>query len=206
MFVVAGLAGAVLAPGIAAVARRQLRSDAVIGRGWTAALALFSAGLGIVLAVAGADLPALLPGLVAFGVVGTAACIVDLAEFRLPDVIVLPGALVTAVLLAGGAFTTGEPGRALGTAAGAVALAATFLVLALASRGRVGMGDVKFGLAAGAVTGAFGLHAWTTGLLAAVVLNGVAALLSIVVRRSTRGRVPFGPSILVGAVVGILLS
>ena len=70
----------------------------------------------------------------------------------------------------------------------------------------MGMGDVKLALLIGLLLGWFGLTAWLIGLLAAFVVGGVVAIVALALRSVTlRGSIPFGPSMLAGALIALLL-
>ena len=70
----------------------------------------------------------------------------------------------------------------------------------------MGMGDVKLALVIGLLLGWFGLNAWLIGLLAAFIVGGVIALVALALRRVTlRGSIPFGPSMLAGALIALLV-
>jgi leader peptidase (prepilin peptidase)/N-methyltransferase len=82
---------------------------------------------------------------------------------------------------------------------------AVYLLLAIISPSSMGMGDVKLALIIGLLLGWFGLTAWLVGLLAAFVVGGVIALVALALRRVTlRGSIPFGPSMLMGALLAVL--
>ncbi len=202
----AAVAGAAAGPGLAVVARSTLRRgrvDAVGVIGLSGAAACSAAAI---VARWSADGPLLLPGLLLFAVAGVTLSAVDLAEHRLPDVLVLPAAAGVTGLLVVGSLVAGHPGAALGALMGALGLSALYLLLAVLARGRFGMGDVKFGLVAGAVTGVLGLHVWSLGLLAGVVVNGLVAVVALLARRSLTATIPFGPSIYAGVLLAVLLG
>ena len=57
----------------------------------------------------------------------------------------------------------------------------------------------------GLLLGWFGLNTWLIGLLAAIVVGGVMAIVALVLKRVTlRGSIPFGPSMLAGALIAVL--
>jgi leader peptidase (prepilin peptidase)/N-methyltransferase len=121
---------------------------------------------------------------------------VDLRERRLPNAIVVPLGVSAIVLRL--AFERGALVEIL--VAGAVAFAA-FLVLAVAARGGLGMGDVKLAAAEGLLLGKVAVEA----LLLGVVVGGVAAALLLVTRRAGRTTTyAYGPYLVLGAVVAIL--
>lgn len=110
--------------------------------------------------------------------------VIDLRERRIPNVYTYtatPLALVAAYLR-GDAFMLALLG----------ALAATLAMglLYVASRGRLGMGDVKLGGFVGAV---LGLPAVTTFLLASSILGTVAAVVLLIRTRDRRTVFAYGP-------------
>ena len=83
---------------------------------------------------------------------------------------------------------------------------AVYFVLALISPKSMGMGDVKLALVIGLLLGWFGLNAWLIGLLAAFIVGGLIAIVALLLRRVTlKGSIPFGPSMLAGALIALLV-
>ena len=147
-----------------------------------------------------------LPALLAFAACATVLSIVDLAEKRLPNAVVFPALGAVAVLLVPATWATGVWMSLVWALVGSAAMFAVYFVLALISPASMGMGDVKLALVIGLLLGWFGLSTWLVGLLAAFVVGGVIALVALVLKRVTlRGSIPFGPSMLVGALVAVML-
>lgn len=142
-----------------------------------------------------------------FAGIGIALTAIDLDTHRLPDRIVLPSYAVLAALLGTAAVLTGAGEAAARAAAGAGILFAFYLALALISPRGMGMGDVKLAGVIGLMLGWAGWAALAVGALAAFLLGGLAAVVLIVARRARRTTgIPFGPWMLGGAWVGILLG
>lgn len=147
---------------------------------------------------------AVLPAFLAVTAVGTAISIVDLREKRIPNRMLLVAAPVVAALLVAGLLVRREPDRLLAVLAGAAAMFALYFVIALIVPAAMGMGDVKLAALLGGALGAAGLTAWVVGLLAAFLIGGVVAIIALATRRvGLRGSIPFGPWMVVGAVVGL---
>jgi leader peptidase (prepilin peptidase)/N-methyltransferase len=132
---------------------------------------------------------------------------VDLAVHRLPDRVTVPAcAGVTAALLADAAVlgTWGSLGRA-GLAAGAAfGLAAG---AALLSPEGLGYGDVKLLGLLGLVLGWVGWGAVLAGVFLGLLTGAVVSLVLVVTRRAGwRTALPFGPPLLVGAVLALALG
>ena len=142
-----------------------------------------------------------------FAGIGIALAAIDLDTHRLPDAIVLPSYGVLAALLGGAALLAGDGEAAARAAAGAGILFALYLLLALISPRGMGMGDVKLSGVIGLVLGWVGWSALAVGALAAFLLGGLVGLALIVLGRARRSTgIPFGPWMLGGAWVGILLG
>ncbi|MFD4422266.1 prepilin peptidase [Agromyces sp. NPDC058484] len=149
----------------------------------------------------------ILPALLVFAAASTVLTLVDLAEKRLPNAVVFPslGAVALCLVPATWAGDTWWP--LLWAVVGGSTMFAVYVVLALVSPSSMGMGDVKLALVIGLLLGWFGLNAWLIGLLAAFIVGGVIAIGALAMRRVTlRGSIPFGPSMLAGAFVAVLLS
>lgn len=203
---IAGLAGVALGFPLVGVSEGLLRARRLFS--WRVrAAASISCGLlfAIVAAVLGLvwELPAYLYLACAAVVLG----IVDLAEKRLPNAIVHPSLVVLPVLLLCAAALRGAWPQLLGAVEGAGALFAVYLVLALISPAGIGMGDVKLSALLGLALGYLGFFPLLIGGAAGFVVGGLVSLIALLARRVTlRSSIPFGPAMLVGAFVGLLLS
>ncbi|AWB94529.1 prepilin peptidase [Agromyces badenianii] len=147
-----------------------------------------------------------LPPLLAFAVAATVLSTVDLAEQRLPNAVVFPALAAVGLLLVPASWAANAWMSLVWALAGAGAMFAVYLLLALISPSSMGFGDVKLALVIGLLLGWFGLSAWLGGLLAAFMIGGVTAIVALALRRVTlRGSIPFGPSMLAGAVLAVLV-
>ncbi|MFD1504495.1 prepilin peptidase [Georgenia yuyongxinii] len=148
------------------------------------------------------------PELVAFAVLALACAllaVIDLATYRLPDVIVGPTYLVFFSALALTAAVDGDWGRLGRAAAGAGVVLVGYFVLAFVSPSGLGLGDVKFSGVLGGFLGWFGWQQVLLGTLAAFVLSACVAGTLLVTRRADRRtEFPFGPWMVAGAGIGAL--
>jgi leader peptidase (prepilin peptidase) / N-methyltransferase len=142
-----------------------------------------------------------------FASISIALTAIDLDTHRLPDAIVLPAYPVLVVVLAAAAIVTGDLQSAARAAAGGGILFVGYFAVALISPRGMGMGDVKLAGVIGLILGWFGWPALVVGALAAFLLGGLVGVALIVARRASRNTgIPFGPWMLGGAWVGILLG
>ncbi|MFJ8821533.1 prepilin peptidase [Streptomyces sp. NPDC102467] len=132
---------------------------------------------------------------------------VDFAVHRLPDVLTLPLAALTLLAL-GAAAALPEPGGSWrGALFGAAGLCGGYLLLLLIYPKGMGFGDVKLALGLGAALGWYGWGVLFIGAFAGVLFNSLYAGVLVVSRRAGRkSEIPFGPFMIMGAYVGVLLG
>jgi len=144
--------------------------------------------------------------LVAFGFlscVGVVLAAIDLVERRLPGRLIVPSFGVLAGLLVLEAAGTGRWGNLLTALVAAFVVALAYLLVALASSGGLGSGDVRFGGLLGMATGWQGWSAVITGTV--VAWTGAAAVLLVLHCLGRRpGAIPTGSFLLVGAMVALV--
>jgi leader peptidase (prepilin peptidase) / N-methyltransferase len=132
--------------------------------------------------------------------------VVDLAEQRLPGVVVLPSYLILGVAFAVDAVLRANYDNLLRSVAGMVVLAAAYLGLALAVGG-LGAGDVKL---AGLLGLALGWWSWTVLFTGTFLGWLLAAVVRIVLRTTGRAEredpMPLGPFLALGAVATVMLN
>lgn len=150
---------------------------------------------------------ALVPAWTALAWIAAPIVRTDLARHRIPDALTIAavgaGAMLLLVPLEGAAY-----GRAW---LAALAVTAAMLALALIGPSGLGMGDVKLAPTLGLYLGYLGWNAVLVGVLAGFVLGALAAL-AVLVRDvaarkplggALRSALPFGPFLLLGALVGL---
>ena len=161
------------------------------------------------------------PGLVLAAVCWLAACsvplvFIDAAVHRLPDVLTVPAYVGTVVLLLAAAATASP--ESFGTAGGhpwpvllravlgGFALAAFYFVLLLVSPASMGLGDVKLAASLGTMLAWFGWRILLVGGFAGFALAGLYGAALLVTHRATRkAQIPFGPFMIAGAFLVILI-
>jgi leader peptidase (prepilin peptidase) / N-methyltransferase len=139
--------------------------------------------------------------------VGVLLTVVDFRVQRLPDVLTLPLAAAALVLLGAVALVPEHTGRWLTALLGALALGGGYFVLFLINPGGMGFGDVKLALGAGAVLGWYGWATVMLGTLAGFLLGAVYGGALVVARKAGRKTaIAFGPFLIAGAYVGLLIG
>ncbi|HKA68758.1 MAG TPA: A24 family peptidase [Actinomycetes bacterium] len=148
-----------------------------------------------------AELPAYLYGAAA----GIALAAIDLAHHRLPNALTLPSYLIACGLLGLAALVRGEPGPFLRALGGMAALYALYYLLMLIYPAGMGFGDVKLAGVLGLYLGWLGWAEVIIGGFLGFVIGALAGLGLLATRRATRkSAVPFGPAMLLGALIAVL--
>ncbi|NLK07371.1 MAG: prepilin peptidase [Firmicutes bacterium] len=121
---------------------------------------------------------------------------IDLKHHRLPNILTMPGIGLGLILSA----ALGYMKSAL---SGVVVGGGVLFVVALVTRGGIGMGDAKLQ----AMVGAFlGLRHMLTSLAIGVLLGGIVGLLLLVFQvRGRKDMIPYGPFLITGAILTLLV-
>jgi len=165
---------------------------------------LEAASTGPALAIAAAVLQ-----LVAFlylAAISVALALIDIDVKRLPNAIVLPGYAVGVVLFSIQALLMGSWPALLTAAIGMAGWFLVFFVPAFLLPGSMGLGDVKFAGVLGLFLGWLGWPQLVVGLLAGFIVGGLFGVALIIAGRGRKHRVAYGPWMILGAWVGILLG
>lgn len=143
--------------------------------------------------------------LVAFTVLGaltTPLLIVDIEHHRLPDRLIAPAAIGGLILLSIAAAVRHDwstLGRSV--AAGGI-VTALFGALAVASPSSIGLGDVKLSGVIAIYLGWLGWSKVLYGIFAGFAIGAVIATILLACRRASRTTtIPFGPELIVGALL-----
>jgi len=174
---------------------------------WSLATELITAAAFAALALRLGLSPAL-PAFCYLAAVGVALAIIDIQHQRLPDALTLTSYPVALALLGLAAPAVADGGRHFVLAL--IGMAATglfFLVPALIYPAGLGFGDVKLSGLIGLYLGWLGAEVLLAGVLAGYLLAAVTGIGLLVTRRATRkSHIPFGPFMLAGAFLVILVS
>ncbi|OKI10295.1 peptidase A24 [Streptomyces sp. CB02923] len=140
--------------------------------------------------------------------------VVDWRVRRLPDVLTLPLAAGAVLLLGLVALGGGEAGAWGGALLGGLALGGFYFVLYLVNPAGMGLGDVKLAIGLGVTLGWYGWAILITGAFAGLLLGalyGCGLLLSRARGADRRNdglkqAMPYGPFMIIGALLGVLLG
>lgn len=152
-------------------------------------------------------LDAVLPAYLYLAAVGLALALIDLDCKRLPDALTLPSYPVAAVLLGAAALAGSDSGDFVKAILGGTAMFAVYFALAFAYPAGMGFGDVKLSGVLGMYTAWLGWGAWAVGLFLGFFLGGIFGIALIAFKKGGRKTaVPFGPFMLLGVLIAILVG
>jgi leader peptidase (prepilin peptidase)/N-methyltransferase len=170
---------------------------------------LVELGTGVLFAVLALrfGLDPVLPAYLYLAAVGTALALIDLDVRRLPDVLTLPSYPVALVLLAAAALFGSDSGDLLRAVLGGLAMFALYFALCFAYPAGMGFGDVKLSGVLGLYLGWLGWGVWALGLFLGFFLGGLFGVaLMLRGRGGRKTAVPFGPFMLLGVLVAVLVG
>ncbi len=145
-----------------------------------------------------------LPAFLYLAAISVALGLIDLDVKRLPNLIVLPSYLVAGALLLLPAFVTPAWDSYLNAWLGAVALFGFYFLLAFIYPAGMGFGDVKLAGVLGLYLGWLGWGSLIVGGFLGFLLGALVGVAMMIGRRAGRKTmIPFGPFMLVGALIAI---
>ena len=148
-----------------------------------------------------------LPAYLYLGAVGLALALIDLDCKRLPDALTLPSYPVATILLGAAALLGSDSGDFITAVLGGGALFGVYFALAFAYPAGMGFGDVKLAGVLGMYLGWLGWGAWAVGTFLGFFLGGVFGIgLMLVKKGGRKTAVPFGPFMLLGVLIAVLVG
>lgn len=136
---------------------------------------------------------------------GVALSAIDIDCLRLPIPIVYTTLALVGAALLGAAATTGSWREFAWAVAGGAIACATLLAIHVAVPRGMGLGDVRLALVLGAVTGWFGPARVGLGLFLGFLVGSIVGIaVSLAKGWQRKRKIPFGPSLIMGAYLAII--
>jgi leader peptidase (prepilin peptidase)/N-methyltransferase len=135
----------------------------------------------------------------------TLLVITDFDHFRIPNRLLYPGGLICALLLTVAALVEERSAQLLPAVIGAAAYFGLLLLVFLLARGEgFGFGDVKLAALLGFFAGFHSLRVLAYALFITSLIGGVPALVLLLMGRSRRTAIPYGPPLIFGTWAAII--
>jgi leader peptidase (prepilin peptidase)/N-methyltransferase len=138
--------------------------------------------------------------------VGVALAVIDWRTRLLPTKVIAPSYLVVAALAAVAAWSESDLDALVTAGLGWLVAGGTFFLLWFIYPRGMGYGDVRLSGVLGIALGYLGWSELLVGVYAGFILGGVGGGLLSALRLVDRKAYPFGPFMLVGALVGVLFG
>jgi len=140
-------------------------------------------------------------------VICVALTVIDLRHRRLPNILTYPSYVIVAAGLTVHAAITSDWWLLGRGAVGMLALGGFYQVMRFASRGGMGRGDVVTAGFLGLLLGGVGWEALAVGSIGGPLIGGVAGIVAMIAARRARGvRIPYGPWLIGGAWIGLMVG
>lgn len=136
--------------------------------------------------------------------VAVALALIDWRTRLLPTRIIAPTYLVLVPLVVVAGLASGDPGLLVRAAIGWAAMGGIYVLLWLVHPAGMGYGDVRLSGILGIVLGYLGLGQLVLGGWSAFLLGGLGGVVLVALKIVDRKHNPFGPWMLIGALVGIV--
>jgi leader peptidase (prepilin peptidase)/N-methyltransferase len=138
--------------------------------------------------------------------VGVALAVIDWRTRLLPTKVIAPSYLVVALLAAAAAWAESDLDALVTAGLGWLVAGGTFFVMWFIYPKGMGYGDVRLSGVLGIALGYLGWSELLVGVYAGFILGGLGGGLLSLLRIVDRKAYPFGPFMLVGAVLGVLFG
>jgi len=130
---------------------------------------------------------------------GIRLSIIDFKTHRLPNHLVGWFTAIEILIIGVTSWFTSDWTRLAAALGTAVITMFAYLLFYLASRGSLGMGDVKFAFPLGLCVGWYSANQWLLAIFVSFLIAGVVAVIGLVTKRMTRkSRLAFGPYMFFG--------
>ena len=130
---------------------------------------------------------------------GIRLSIIDFKTHRLPNHLVGWFTAIEILIIGVTSWFTSDWTRLAAALGTAVITMFAYLLFYLASRGSLGMGDVKFAFPLGLCVGWYSANQWLLAIFVSFLIAGVVAVIGLVAKRMTRkSRLAFGPYMFLG--------
>lgn len=158
-----------------------------------------------------ANMGAALPAVLALSTIAVWCAVVDQATMRIPTSAACTAATLTLLLIVVAGLFDSDASAILRAVAGGFATALMYLLVAWATRGGVGLGDVRLSLSLGFVLGYQGWPSVVAGLIWPVIVLFPVVIGTIIHRRITRStetarEIAAGPGLVAGCALALALN
>ena len=139
--------------------------------------------------------------------VGVPLSIMDIISRRLPNVLTSALFVLSAIIISISGIVDHASSRVISSFIDSLVLSISFLIVSFATRGGMGMGDVKLSAGIGLIAGFYGTQTLFLSTLLSFTLGALVGVALLLLRKGNlKTTLPFGPFMIIGQLVAMWVA
>ena len=139
--------------------------------------------------------------------VGVPLSIMDIISRRLPNVLTSALFVLSAIIISISGIVDHASSRVISSFIDSLVLSISFLIVSFATRGGMGMGDVKLSAGIGLIAGFYGTQTLFLSTLLSFILGALVGVALLLLRKGNlKTTLPFGPFMIIGQLVAMWVA
>ena len=139
--------------------------------------------------------------------VGVPLSIMDIISRRLPNVLTSALFVLSAIIISISGIVDHASSRVISSFIDSLVLSISFLIVSFATRGGMGMGDVKLSAGIGLIAGFYGTQTLFLSTFLSFILGALVGVALLLLRKGNlKTTLPFGPFMIIGQLVAMWVA
>ncbi len=139
--------------------------------------------------------------------VGVPLSMMDIISRRLPNVLTSALFVLSAIIISISGIVDHASSRVISSFIDSLVLSISFLIVSFATRGGMGMGDVKLSAGIGLIAGFYGTQTLFLSTLLSFILGALVGVALLLLRKGNlKTTLPFGPFMIIGQLVAMWVA
>ena len=139
--------------------------------------------------------------------VGVPLSIMDIISRRLPNVLTSALFVLSTIIISISGIVDHASSRVISSFIDSLVLSISFLIVSFATRGGMGMGDVKLSAGIGLIAGFYGTQTLFLSTFLSFILGALVGVALLLLRKGNlKTTLPFGPFMIIGQLVAMWVA
>lgn len=139
--------------------------------------------------------------------VGVPLSMMDIISRRLPNVLTSALFVLSAIIISISGIVDHASSRVISSFIDSLVLSISFLIVSFATRGGMGMGDVKLSAGIGLIAGFYGTQTLFLSTFLSFILGALVGVALLLLRKGNlKTALPFGPFMIIGQLVAMWVA
>ena len=139
--------------------------------------------------------------------VGVPLSMMDIISRRLPNVLTSALFVLSAIIISISGIVDHASSRVISSFIDSLVLSISFLIVSFATRGGMGMGDVKLSAGIGLIAGFYGTQTLFLSTFLSFILGALVGVALLLLRKGNlKTTLPFGPFMIIGQLVAMWVA